>query len=105
MKLYAVSLYGGDDTRDALRFYQDQFDGSIEKSSLGHSVWKSVEGILVVFSKITISCPVYPGTLVWQAKEPKDPSKWRPEVTEPNYRSYLDPWGNRNWFYFPLESK
>lgn len=111
VKFYASSLKATDCEKLA-RSYANLFSGNLVRSSSGHAEVSLPESHLLVFSRETEACPVSPGTLVWTVvKQEEDSirgkleaSGFLRETTEAAYFSYLDPEGNRNWFYFRKET-
>lgn len=75
--------------------------------SPGHSELRIGQGVIIVFSRPTAVCPVTPGTITLVTTslgklpfENNDSFFTREGSTSAEaYVSYLDPWGNRIWFY------
>lgn len=105
MNFYAVNLYSLDCTKSA-ELYSFLFGWEISVLTSNHSELITKEGVKVIFSKPSESCPVTPGTLTmtltrFPAKEElqKFPFTLETYSEEKSYLSLLDEYKNRIWFY------
>lgn len=111
-QFFASCLLSTDCIR-AAQLYADLFQGSVLRSSPGHSEILFSGTERVIFSRESEECSVFPGTLVWKIEKGKAPafsdlllkSGFFRESVGSIYDSFLDPWGNRIWLYFLDESE
>ncbi|TGK56776.1 hypothetical protein EHQ27_10130 [Leptospira wolffii] len=107
MQFFASSLYS-EDCEKAADIYAGLFSGSVQFASSNHAEILFSDSNRVILSKETHECPVNPGTLVWRISPEEEKvlrnrlqeSGFSEESSGKKYFSYLDPWGNRNWFYY-----
>ncbi|TGK35102.1 hypothetical protein EHQ12_16015 [Leptospira gomenensis] len=105
---FYASNFQSTDCSVAASLYSEIFGFEVLRSSGTHSEL-NVPGSILIFSKESKHCPVSPGTITFRI-EKKD---WETLSSRllgrgflfesgdgDSYRSVLDPWENRIWFYF-----
>ncbi|MDF3818788.1 VOC family protein [Leptospira sp. 96542] len=110
LDFYSYNLHGGEDTQEAVRYYQSFLGGVILKESFGHSELQLDAGAVIVFSKQTENCPVRPGTITLKLESPTVAKQfdWKSLATpnqskganKPKYNLFEDRYGNWIWAYF-----
>ncbi|MDV6235071.1 hypothetical protein CH379_005435 [Leptospira ellisii] len=106
---FYASNFQSTDCSVAARLYSEIFGFEILRSSEVHAELRVSEGSVLIFGRESKRCPVSPGTITVRIGK----KEWEilysnllgrgfvlESAEEEAYRSVLDPWENRIWFYF-----